>query len=363
MGCLLGKQDINDIHPDIFSVHNIDHEGRCTTTGNIKITANTLELIRLGMSDMIWPLKSLRQYGHDADIFTFESGRRGPQGPGVYSFRCSRAKQLFELVQRNVHRNKEEQSSRRISLGTIIDPTPNNEPVSPPPIFEPVPPLTSLASPVGGTEFTNVEYINVEPRQIPQIPIPPTTPVEPNTPHSPYERLEQSNDQYENVTIPPSASVALNSEKQQNKNLPPIPLRTQAEDPKVSYATLELNPVENTAAANTNTSGSEIGANNSSETNNNETVEQAASGSGGGTNGGTIIGTNGTIIGTNIHHQNSTTEENNGPYAMINLDMTQALSALNAGQTNPRDEGIRRTRHNSTLEGISSFSTNGKIVG
>ena len=26
MGCLLGKQDINDIHPDIFSVHNIDHE-------------------------------------------------------------------------------------------------------------------------------------------------------------------------------------------------------------------------------------------------------------------------------------------------------------------------------------------------
>ena len=26
MGCLLGKQDINDIHPDIFSVHNIDNE-------------------------------------------------------------------------------------------------------------------------------------------------------------------------------------------------------------------------------------------------------------------------------------------------------------------------------------------------
>ena len=134
--------------------------------------------------------------------------------------------------------------------------------------------------------------------------------------------------------------MASNSEKQQNKNLPPIPLRTQAEDPKVSYATLELNPVEN--AANTNTTG-EIGANNS-ETNNNETVEAAS----------------GSIIGTN--HQ-TTTEESNGPYAMINLDMTQALSALNAGQTNPRDEGIRRTRHNSTLEGISSFSTNGKIVG
>ena len=120
-------------------------------------------------------------------------------------FRCSRAKQLFELVQRNVHRNKEEQSSRRISLGTIIDPTPNNEPVSPPPIFEPVPPLTSLASPVGGTEFTNVEYINVEPRQIPQIPIPPTTPVEPNT-----------------VRIFAAFNILINEKKQRRKNFFPF---------------------------------------------------------------------------------------------------------------------------------------------
>ena len=28
MGCFLGKQDINDIHPDTFQVHNIDHEVR-----------------------------------------------------------------------------------------------------------------------------------------------------------------------------------------------------------------------------------------------------------------------------------------------------------------------------------------------
>ena len=101
-----------------------------------------------------------------------------------FDFRCSRAKQLFELVQRNVHRNQEEQSSRRISLGTIIDQGSNPaEPLSPPPVFEPVvPPInTSLASPPAVVEFTNAQYMNVEPRsqqqQISQFPtILPTTP-------------------------------------------------------------------------------------------------------------------------------------------------------------------------------------------
>ena len=93
-------------------------------------------------------------------------------------------------MQTNVHRNQEEQSSRRISLGTIIDPTtPGQEvpPVSPPvapaapPIFEPVTPsITSLpptsppagaAGPGGGatTDLTNPEYMNVEPRLQPPV--------------------------------------------------------------------------------------------------------------------------------------------------------------------------------------------------
>jgi len=388
MGCLLGKQDINDIHPDIFSVHNIDHEGRCTTTGNIKITNNTLELIRAGVPTMIWPLKSLRQYGHDDDIFTFESGRRGPQGPGVYSFRCSRAKQLFELVQTNVHRNQEEQSSRRISLGTIIDPTtPGQEvpPVSPPaapttapPIFEPVtpsitslpptsPPASAGQGPGGATtDLTNPEYMNVEPRLQPpvssisqHIPITsPTTPtsMEPNMSLSQYERLAQTTgDQYENVTIPTTKIPPKIQEKtrKNSSNLPPMPVRNQAE---VSYATLELNPIENPTHDHQ-----------SGETNNNHETINEASGSGTGTNpgGSGVTSTNfGTIssTSTNLVHQ-STEESNGGSYAMIDLDKTHAIAALNAGQSNPTDEGIRRTRHNSTLEGISSFSTNGKIIG
>ena len=87
-------------------------------------------------------------------------------------------------MQRNVHRNQEEQSSRRISLGTIIDQGPNTaEPLSPPPVFEPVVPSinTSLASPPAVVEISNAQYMNVEPRsqqqQISQFPsILPTTP-------------------------------------------------------------------------------------------------------------------------------------------------------------------------------------------
>ena len=133
-----------------------------------------------------------------------------------------------------------------------------------------------------------------------------------------------------------------------------MPVQNHIEDPRVSYVTLELNPVENT-------NSNELGAN--SETNNNNEIIEQASGA-----VGTISGANGTIstgtisgTGTNFYHQ--TTEENSGTYAMIDLDKTHAIAALNAGQSNPSDEGIRRTRHNSTLEGISSFSANGKIIG
>lgn len=250
-------------------------KGRCNTTGNIKVTTNTLELIRLGVPTMVWPLRSLRQYGHDADIFTFESGRRGPQGPGVYSFRCSRAKQLFELVQKNVHRNTQDDTNnglRRISVGNIID-TPSNTipvqapPIPPPPLLDSVPnsPLAILSP---SAEYTNAQYMNVT---VPSV----TTPA--------------NQDNYERLT-------------QQDTN-----------DPKVSYATLELNPVNTITESEANNNGAQGG---------------------------------------------------NGPYAMINLDMTQALSALNAaGLGSPNDEGIRRTRHNSTLEGISNFSLNGKLLG
>ena len=43
-----------------------------------------------GKDVVMWPLKSLRRYGAEADIFSFESGRKCDTGPGIYAFRYGR---------------------------------------------------------------------------------------------------------------------------------------------------------------------------------------------------------------------------------------------------------------------------------
>ena len=55
---------------------------------------------------------------------------------------------------------------------------------------------------------------------------------------------QTTGDQYENVTIPTTKIPPKIQEKtrKNSSNLPPMPVRNQAE---VSYATLELNPIEN----------------------------------------------------------------------------------------------------------------------
>ena len=69
------------------------------------MTPSSLILLCRGteVENLVWSLTSLRSYGLEGNIFTFESGRRGPRGPGVYKFRCSRAQQLFSLVSNYVH--------------------------------------------------------------------------------------------------------------------------------------------------------------------------------------------------------------------------------------------------------------------
>lgn len=102
MGCMPSKPNINDIHPNIFNVLNIDEEGNRKFEGLIKVTEHHLELTQKGQAPIRWPLKSLRKYGYKTEVFTFESGRRGPTGVGIYAFRCTRAQKLFNLLQSNV---------------------------------------------------------------------------------------------------------------------------------------------------------------------------------------------------------------------------------------------------------------------
>ncbi|XP_058819456.1 fibroblast growth factor receptor substrate 2 [Topomyia yanbarensis] len=99
MGCINSKKDINDVHPNIFYVINIDDDGTPLWSGQLEVSRTELTLYRKGKDPTTWPLKCLRRYGCNVDQFSFEAGRRCTTGEGIYAFKCRRAETLFYTVQ------------------------------------------------------------------------------------------------------------------------------------------------------------------------------------------------------------------------------------------------------------------------
>ncbi|XP_047019689.1 myb-like protein AA [Helicoverpa zea] len=102
MGCLHSKKETSDLHPNVFRVVNIDESGADLCSGQLEITESDIILYREGRDSTIWPLHSLRRYGFEGDIFSFESGRRCETGEGIYAFRCRRASLLFRTLQQQI---------------------------------------------------------------------------------------------------------------------------------------------------------------------------------------------------------------------------------------------------------------------
>ena len=82
-----------------MQVMNVDDTGRRLCAGQLEVSDSDLILYQKGKIPVHWPLRSLRRYGFDADLFSFECGRRCPTGPGIYAFHCRRAEILFNNVQ------------------------------------------------------------------------------------------------------------------------------------------------------------------------------------------------------------------------------------------------------------------------
>ncbi|EFA09507.1 fibroblast growth factor receptor substrate 3 [Tribolium castaneum] len=108
MGCVSSKPDINDQHPNIFDVSNVNDQGDLVSPGKLEVRETELVLHQRGKNPTVWPLRSLRKYGFDSEIFSFECGRRCPTGQGIYAFRCRKAEQLFNIVQHHIVRNSDE---------------------------------------------------------------------------------------------------------------------------------------------------------------------------------------------------------------------------------------------------------------
>ncbi|XP_037071166.1 fibroblast growth factor receptor substrate 2-like [Pollicipes pollicipes] len=99
MGCMSSKADINDRHPNIFQVVNIDDLGQELRPAKLEITDRDIILHQRGRSGVRWPIRCLKRYGYSEGVFSFELGRRAPTGAGVYAFKCERAEALFQLLQ------------------------------------------------------------------------------------------------------------------------------------------------------------------------------------------------------------------------------------------------------------------------
>lgn len=111
MGCAVSSSDDECRNASVFDVANIDDSGLERSSGKLEVTSTDLVLYHPGARDALrWPFQSLRRYGFNDHLFSFESGRRCPSGHGIYAFRCSRAEQLFRRLQESIARAEEERS-------------------------------------------------------------------------------------------------------------------------------------------------------------------------------------------------------------------------------------------------------------
>lgn len=105
MGCVSSKADINDRHPNIFQVTNVNDQLRPISTGKLQVTETELVFYQRRKMPTKWPLRSLRKYGFDTEVFSFECGRRCPTGQGIYAFQCKKAELLFNIVHQHITGN------------------------------------------------------------------------------------------------------------------------------------------------------------------------------------------------------------------------------------------------------------------
>ncbi|XP_047451482.1 fibroblast growth factor receptor substrate 2-like [Mugil cephalus] len=104
-GCLScpEKESIPDNHHSKFKVTNVDDDGNELGSGLMELTEAELVLHTHRRDDVRWPYLCLRRYGYDSNLFSFESGRRCQTGQGIFAFKCSRAEEIFNLLQEVMH--------------------------------------------------------------------------------------------------------------------------------------------------------------------------------------------------------------------------------------------------------------------
>ncbi|XP_041351750.1 fibroblast growth factor receptor substrate 2-like [Gigantopelta aegis] len=130
MGCSFSRSHARETNTRVFRVYNVDDQGLELNPGKIEVGDTDLILYQRGKEPIRWPLRCLRRYGFDAELFSFESGRRCPTGAGIYAFKCRNAESLFNMVQECIQRAGQEDVNR--ASQNILGPSsrPNSRPQS-----------------------------------------------------------------------------------------------------------------------------------------------------------------------------------------------------------------------------------------
>ena len=96
---------------NIFLVKNINEDKRLVQKGHLEVSVGELIYTDDNSNDRwTWPLRYLRKYGCDGEVFSFEAGRKCPGGEGLYAFSSRRASKIFELVARNINQGEQQQN-------------------------------------------------------------------------------------------------------------------------------------------------------------------------------------------------------------------------------------------------------------
>lgn len=131
MGCVTSKYSYGDNNPKIFQVMNVNEMGHLISEGHLEVTDTELILHQKSKTTRRWPLRCLRKYGCDSELFTFECGRRCPTGAGIYAFRCRRAEQLFNLLQTNLSEDGAVANDYPVPASSTGPPVPRRTPSQP----------------------------------------------------------------------------------------------------------------------------------------------------------------------------------------------------------------------------------------
>ncbi|XP_030070631.1 fibroblast growth factor receptor substrate 2 [Microcaecilia unicolor] len=99
------KETVPDNHRNKFKVINVDDDGNELGSGVMELTDTELILYTRKRDSVKWSYLCLRRYGYDSNLFSFESGRRCQTGQGIFAFKCSRAEELFNMLQEIMQNN------------------------------------------------------------------------------------------------------------------------------------------------------------------------------------------------------------------------------------------------------------------